>query len=214
MGYNTTYFISVEDGDPTQADYENITEMLRKYEFFDNWGDEWFATTKWYEYQDNMCDLSKAFPQFRFFVHGDGDDSDDLWEDHWQNGLYQHCYAEIPPYDPSMMSPYVKPESESDEGPQMSETDDPPPGEEVELSAAQVERIDEIHNAVYDCILTVLQKTGEEFPWDMYYIGECADVLIDLLLKMGAADRISYLARVTDEATGTTYIEEYERMEQ
>jgi hypothetical protein len=108
MGYCTTFTIFIEDGEPTQDDLRRITEKLDTYDCFDFWGDEWLGSDiKWYDYLDNMCELSKKFPQFRFYVHGDGDESDDLWEDHWQNGMYQHCYAEIPPFDPKQMSVYV-----------------------------------------------------------------------------------------------------------
>lgn len=108
MGYHTTYTIFIEDGDPKEDELTRITKMLDTYEDFDYWGEEWIGSDiKWYDYLDNMCELSKAFPQLRFFVHGDGDDSDDLWEDHWQAGMYQHCYAEISPFDPTQMSAYV-----------------------------------------------------------------------------------------------------------
>mgnify|MGYP003480903412 FL=1 len=107
MGYCTTFVISVEDGDPSEGEFDRISHMLETYEDFEFWGDEWVASdVKWYDYNDDMQRLSKEFPQFRFYVHGDGDDSDDLWEDHWQDGRYQHCCAEIPPYDPTQMTEY------------------------------------------------------------------------------------------------------------
>jgi len=86
MGYCTTFVISVEDGDPSEGEFDRISHMLETYEDFEFWGDEWVASdVKWYDYNDDMHRLSKEFPQFRFYVHGDGDDSDDLWEDHWQD---------------------------------------------------------------------------------------------------------------------------------
>ncbi len=107
MRYRTDFVISIEDGEPTDRDIEEITEMLEGFDYFDYWGDEWMATSiKWYNYEDDMFKLSKAFPHLRFYVHGDGDDSDDLWEDHWEDGKVQHCYAEIPPYDPAKMSEF------------------------------------------------------------------------------------------------------------
>ena len=42
-----------------------------------------------------------------------------------------------------------------------------------EFTSAQTERLDEIDNAVYQTILAFLNKSEDEFPWDMYYIGSC-----------------------------------------
>lgn len=110
MGYRTDFVISIEDGEPSEHDREQITKMLEDFESFEYWGDEWMSlSVKWYEYQNDMYKLSKAFPHLRFYVHGDGDDSDDLWEDHWQDGKFQHCYAEIPPFDPLQMTEYHPP---------------------------------------------------------------------------------------------------------
>ena len=36
-----------------------------------------------------------------------------------------------------------------------------------EFSSAQTERLDEIDNTVYETILAFLDKTEDEFPWDM-----------------------------------------------
>lgn len=107
MGYRTDFVICIEDGDASEKDIERITEMLNSFESFESWGDEWIASSvKWYNYGPDMCALSKAFPHLSFYVHGDGDDSDDLWEDHWQDGKFQHCYAIIPDYDPEGMTEY------------------------------------------------------------------------------------------------------------
>lgn len=42
---------------------------------------------------------------------------------------------------------------------------------EIEFSDGQIELLDAIDNAVYQTILTFLNKTEDEFPWDMHYIG-------------------------------------------
>ena len=43
----------------------------------------------------------------------------------------------------------------------------PPEEPEIELSGRQIEQLDAIDNAVYQTILTFLNKTEDEFPWDM-----------------------------------------------
>lgn len=67
--------------------------------------------------------------------------------------------------------------------------------EEVELSAAQLERIDEIHNAVFE--LCVVLTENDDLEWDMAYIGEIADVACDILVSKGL--RVRYPAIVSEE---------------
>lgn len=54
---------------------------------------------KWYEYDEDMRELSKQFPDFLFTLEGDGEDPDDLWRAYYHNGKCQHCPARIM-YDP------------------------------------------------------------------------------------------------------------------
>ena len=82
------------------------------------------------------------------------------------------------------------------------------PGEEdgVELSNAHLERLDEIDNAVYQCILVILSKSEKEFPWSMEYIGNVADGIVDFLVKKG---HVIYRPAIVVEADGSKYISEY-----
>ncbi|MBQ3476585.1 MAG: hypothetical protein IJH25_00235 [Clostridia bacterium] len=66
---------------------------------------------------------------------------------------------------------------------------------ELEFSNAQLERIDEIHNAVYDLCAVLTENANLE--WDMAYIGEIADLACDVLTDSGF--RIRYPAIITDE---------------
>ena len=78
----------------------------------------------------------------------------------------------------------------------------------LELSDRQIERIDEIHNAVFEMCKVLTEKTDLE--WDMYYIGEIADYAANLLCLMG--NKVRYPAIVTGE-DGKQYIEEYHNNE-
>lgn len=82
--------------------------------------------------------------------------------------------------------------------------------EALGLNDRHIERLDEIDNEVYSCILTLLGKSEDEFPWDMYYIGEVTDSIVYTLTHMGF--RIYRPAVVTNE-DGSQYIEEYEECE-
>lgn len=76
--------------------------------------------------------------------------------------------------------------------------------EELELTDAQVERVDEVENAVYKmcCVMT----ENPDLEWNMEYIGEIADFAAELLAKLG--HRVRYPAIVT-EPDGSQHIEEH-----
>ena len=76
-----------------------------------------------------------------------------------------------------------------------------------EFTSAQTERLDEIDNAVYQTILAFLNKSKDEFPWDMYYIGEVAECIEETLLSMG--QRVHRPVIVTGK-DGISRIEEYQ----
>ena len=77
----------------------------------------------------------------------------------------------------------------------------------MSLSADHLDRLDEIDNVVYQCLLVLLGKTEDEFPWDMHYIGEVTDGIVEFLIEQG--HRI-YRPAIVIEEDGTQYIEEYE----
>ncbi|WP_209341381.1 hypothetical protein [Flavonifractor sp. AGMB03687] len=78
---------------------------------------------------------------------------------------------------------------------------------EIEFSDRHIEQLDEIDNAVYQTILTFLNKTEDEFPWDMHYIGEVADAIEGTLLDLG--QRV-YRPAIVTEKDGTVHLEEYQ----
>lgn len=56
---------------------------------------------KWYKHTDEMTELSKEFPNVLFKLHGEGEDSGDIWDAYFMNGKMQYCPARImcPPFD-------------------------------------------------------------------------------------------------------------------
>ena len=66
--------------------------------------------------------------------------------------------------------------------------------QEVELNQSQLERIDDLHNAVYE--LCVLFTENPDLEWDMRYIGEIADRITDALVGYG--EGVHYLVVVYD----------------
>lgn len=66
--------------------------------------------------------------------------------------------------------------------------------QEVELNQSQLERIDELHNAVYD--LCVLFTENPDLARDMHHIGEIAERITDALVGYG--EGVHYLVVVYD----------------
>lgn len=80
--------------------------------------------------------------------------------------------------------------------------------EDLELSEEQIERNDEIYNAVYDMCKVVCEN--EELEWDMHYIGEIAELAAHLLVERG--EKVRFPSVVT-ENDGTQRIEDYYKPE-
>lgn len=107
MGYYTQYTIWAEiPGNERDVLRPKIADAMDHVYGggFEYDGDvEWAINAKWYECDVDMYEMSLVFPSVIFHVHGDGDDSDDLWEAHYHDGSMQRCCADIPPYDPAQM---------------------------------------------------------------------------------------------------------------
>jgi hypothetical protein len=102
MGYYTNHNLTLHAA--TDEQRSKIVEMLRAKdvigwvldENLDN-----YQEAKWYEDEDDMRAISKEFPDVLFELHGEGEDSGDIWDKYFKNGKMQYCPAEIiiPPYD-------------------------------------------------------------------------------------------------------------------
>ena len=117
MGYYTAYNLDAETynrktGERTclPADmYDKINEVLKEkdvlgYALTEDW--ECFDAVKWYDHDDDMIEVSKLFPGVLFALHGEGDNSEDMWDAYYLNGKMQYCGAEIvyPPFDPEKLA--------------------------------------------------------------------------------------------------------------
>ena len=52
-------------------------------------------TYKWYDYDEEMLELSKQFPETVFCLYGDGEESMDVWYKYYKNGKSQYCPAKV-----------------------------------------------------------------------------------------------------------------------
>ena len=113
MGYYTSYSLSVSRV-PDKETAKKIAEWLNNKELlksvfggFDvyklNSDDPYYTMdfetwdiAKWYEYDEDMIELSKAFPECVFCLYGSGDDNLDVWNCYYKNGESEMCMAYIP----------------------------------------------------------------------------------------------------------------------
>lgn len=52
-------------------------------------------SSKWYDCEQDMRKYSKEYPNLIFKIHGDGEESNDLWDMYAKNGKIQLCPGEV-----------------------------------------------------------------------------------------------------------------------
>ena len=84
MGYYTQYTLKVEGNNPTLEEVAKIIDG------------EWMLsylmgrdTTKWYEYRNDMLQISALYPNVLFTLHGVGEEEGDEWVEYYKNGKHQ-----------------------------------------------------------------------------------------------------------------------------
>lgn len=109
MGYNTSYSITITPTKPEVNLVSTYSDIFRKLEEISGYdmdcsANDWaYITATWYDHEKDMATLSLCYPDYYFDVHGDGDNSDDIWESTWLNGMVHTRYMEIPPFDESKL---------------------------------------------------------------------------------------------------------------
>ena len=203
MGYRTDYYL--EALPITEAEFARIdAALLTRNRCFSKddcsidsgtaaWHDD---DDIWYQYEEDMLSLSREFPKVKFLLVGCSELPNDQWRQIFINGKTQRCEGTIV-FLPFKEHKLIDP----------TEEDDKELDRELSLSADHLDRLDEIDNVVYQCLLVLLGKTEDEFPWDMHYIGEVTDGIVEFLIEQG--HRI-YRPAIVIEEDGTQYIEEYE----
>ena len=104
MGYYTYYNLSLEDVyDPKIED--GVRAKLHElevigYALSEDLGG--YDSVKWYDHDEDMLEVSRAFPDVHFVLHGEGDNTEDIWETHCLGGKMATYMAEIriPPFNP------------------------------------------------------------------------------------------------------------------
>lgn len=91
MGYYTFHTLTVyntSDEVIDSADYEaEICEQFDEADFEEE--------TKWYNSDSDMREFSKKYPELVFEIHAEGEESPDITNYYYKNGLCQECPAVI-----------------------------------------------------------------------------------------------------------------------
>ena len=114
MGYYTYYTMEAR-GIKDQAEYNSIVDAMkdqhllydRDYNDYGIFNDskyyeashsayfEAYDESKWYDHTYDMVKFSKLFPNVTFKLHGEGEESGDLWNEYYHNGAAEECRARI-----------------------------------------------------------------------------------------------------------------------
>lgn len=106
MGYMTGYSLTVCSARKNSAGLfeqlpkmtlEAVADEVDRMNVFEE-GDAhngWFAWTTWYDWEEDMILLSRKFNDVLFMLHGDGEDSEDLWDAYFLDGKIQVCPGRI-----------------------------------------------------------------------------------------------------------------------
>lgn len=92
MGYFTVYNLTAtpldEDRPADPARVQALEKEVEKMNVFDDGAYDvgWSGYVKWYDYESDMGLLSRRFPDFLFYLEGDGEGYGDFWGDFYVNG--------------------------------------------------------------------------------------------------------------------------------
>lgn len=109
MGYYTDYELTAttrKGGAPLSNDVisklNDAVKQLNIFESTDVDGASWYTNAKWYDYENDMADLSKEFPDVFFELSGHGEDSEDVWIEYFCGGRFQYCQGRVVYDEPDM----------------------------------------------------------------------------------------------------------------
>jgi hypothetical protein len=88
MGYYTYYTISIDGYTGELPEEEFVSEQLE-------YGNPFEESCKWYDNETDMKKISEKYPEMVFHLHGDGEETGDLWDKHFKNGKMQLCKGKI-----------------------------------------------------------------------------------------------------------------------
>jgi hypothetical protein len=120
MGYYTNFTLTIHEGTADLQVVKNALDSIMEFpgdeslfdiEDLDVHGGITVGTiitgdsVKWYDHDQECSDMSKQFPGVVFKLHGDGEETGDMWDAYYKDGKCQICRATFvfPPYDPTKL---------------------------------------------------------------------------------------------------------------
>lgn len=98
MGYYTSYSLEIKGVESDIERHAVITSLRASCEdaqyALDERGDV-MESCKWYSWEKDMRDFSKRYPHLLFRLHGDGEETGDIWDAYFKAGKCQKAKAEI-----------------------------------------------------------------------------------------------------------------------
>ena len=107
MGYYTDYTLTASAYRPEEWSNKihpipkelipKIEDRIEEFNVFDS-GDlvnGLYGTSKWYDDEEDMRQLSSEFPDILFRIDGQGEDPADMWKAYYLNGKEQKIFAKI-----------------------------------------------------------------------------------------------------------------------
>lgn len=103
MGYYTYYSLAyygsqedekaLQEFEPSPDDFTYPPEYI-KHLIADDEDNEW----KWYNWEKDIQTLAKKFPNITFILHGDGEESGDIWEWRGKGDESEYHRMEMPEF--------------------------------------------------------------------------------------------------------------------
>lgn len=103
MGYYTCYELTLENEFNPKI-IGGVRSMLEDLGIIGYALDSHFGcydSVKWYNHEEDMIKVSKAFPEVHFCLSGKGEESEDIWKSHFKGGksVTYHAEIKIPPFN-------------------------------------------------------------------------------------------------------------------
>lgn len=121
MGYYTRFELTVHEGtadlQAVKDALDDVMEFSHDDSCFDLDDPDTITTSdsmKWYDHDEECAEMSQKFPGVVFKLHGEGEETGDLWDSYYKDGKCQICRAEFifPEYDSAKLTSVRQAQSE------------------------------------------------------------------------------------------------------
>lgn len=98
MGYYTKFDLKINTKISKEQEF-HITNFLsnkimgESAKIADHWDDYLEESMKWYDYEEDMTELSILFPDVVFELNGKGEEFEDIWKQYFKSGKTQRYNA-------------------------------------------------------------------------------------------------------------------------